>query len=100
MLVKELDTWINEKISLRKPNDAKIVEYAERMAEGVKFPPIKLGRWPVNEKYGEVGIVDGLHRVAAASQAKITEFDVYIYSKASSRLLKRICSTSSSVIFA
>ena len=76
MLLKELETWINEKISLRKPNDAKIVEYAERMAEGVKFPPIKLGRWPVNEKYGEVGIVDGLHRVAAASQTKITELDV------------------------
>ena len=76
MSLKEIEPWINEKIALRKPNPNKIVEYAERMTEGAKFPPIKLGTWPMNAKYGERGVVDGLHRLASASQAKVATLDV------------------------
>jgi Mor family transcriptional regulator len=30
------------------------------------FPPVVIGTWPKSEKYGEKGILDGLHRVSAA----------------------------------
>lgn len=71
MRVAELTELINEKISLRKPNPAKIAEYAERMLAGVTFPPVIVGHWPKSEKYGDSGIVDGMHRLAAAHAAKL-----------------------------
>lgn len=71
MKVSDLAEHINEKISLRKPNESKIDEYAERMLAGVTFPPVIFGKWPKNEKYGDSGIVDGLHRLAAAIKAKL-----------------------------
>lgn len=71
MKVAELTELINEKISLRKPNPAKIAEYAERMLAGVTFPPVIVGHWPKSEKYGDSGIVDGMHRLAAAYAAKL-----------------------------
>ena len=74
MILKELATNVNDAIALRKPNEAKIVEYAERMGAAVEFPPITIGYWPSSEKYGDHGIVDGLHRLAAATLAELKEF--------------------------
>lgn len=71
MKVAEITELINEKISLRKPNPAKIAEYTERMLAGAIFPSVIIGRWPKSEKYGDTGIVDGLHRLAAAHAAKL-----------------------------
>jgi hypothetical protein len=74
MQLKELISYVNDSIALRKPNEAKVSEYAERMIAGVQFPPIIIGRWPKDERYGEVGIVDGLHRLKAAHEAKLKDF--------------------------
>ena len=67
---------VNDAISLRKSNKDTIKAYAEKMAAGVEFPPIIIGRWPESDKYGKTGIVDGLHRVAAAVEAKLKDFPV------------------------
>jgi hypothetical protein len=75
MKVSDLVKLINEEVALRAPNQAKIDEYAERMENGVKFPSVTIGTWPKSDKYGSEGIVDGLHRVAAAKQAKIESLD-------------------------
>lgn len=74
--LEELAKAVNESISLRKPNKDTITAYAEKMDAGVEFPPIVIGRWPKSDKYGESGIVDGLHRLAAATQAKLKDFPV------------------------
>ena len=74
MLLSELEKHVNESIKLRSPNKGKTEEYAERMEAGVTFPPIVIGHWPKSEKYGESGIVDGIHRLIAATLAKRTEF--------------------------
>lgn len=63
---KELQSLVNDSIALRRPNLDKVAEYAERMRAGVTFPAVVIGTWPKTEKYGETGIVDGLHRVLAA----------------------------------
>ena len=76
MKMSEVVSYVNETIALRKPNDHKVAEYAERMAAGVKFPAIVIGRWPKSEKYGEAGIVDGMHRVSAAAAANLKELEV------------------------
>lgn len=76
MKLSELKAHINDAIALRNPDRAKIAEYAERMKVGVKFPPIVIGYWPKTEKYGDSGIVDGLHRLAAAEAANLTEIEV------------------------
>lgn len=74
MQLKELATHINESIKLRNPNAAKVDEYTEKMEAGVFFPPITIGYWPKSAKYGESGIVDGIHRLIAATKAKLSEF--------------------------
>lgn len=74
--VSELKELANEKISLRKPNEHKIEEYAERMRAGVVFPPVIVGQWPASEKYGAFGIVDGIHRVGAALKAGVKSLSV------------------------
>lgn len=70
MGIKELQGLVNESIALRKPNLDKVAEYAERMKAGVVFPPVVIGVWPKTEKYGETGIIDGLHRMLAAVESK------------------------------
>lgn len=72
----EIAKFINDDISLRPMNDAKAKEYAERMTVGVEFPPIVIGSWPKSDKYGESGIVDGLHRLMAAKEAGLKSFPV------------------------
>lgn len=74
MNLKELAQHVNESIKLRNPNANKVQEYAEKMEAGAVFPPIEIGYWPKSEKYGESGIVDGIHRLIAATQAKLTDF--------------------------
>lgn len=74
MKLSELVKHINEAVSLRNPNKEKIAEYAEHMKAGKAFPPIVIGHWPNSEKYGESGIVDGMHRLSAAQEAGLTEF--------------------------
>lgn len=76
MKLAELKTQVNDAVALRNPDKGKIAEYAERMKVGVKFPPVIIGYWPKTEKYGESGIVDGLHRLAAAEAANLTEIEV------------------------
>ena len=76
MSLTQLSGFVNKDISLRNPNKDTIQSYAEKMEAGAEFPPIIIGHWPKSEKYGESGIVDGLHRLAAAAQAKLTEFPV------------------------
>lgn len=76
MKLSELKVHINDAIALRNPDKAKIAEYAERMKVGVQFPPIIIGYWPKTAKYGESGIVDGLHRLAAAEEAGLTDVPV------------------------
>jgi len=73
MLLKDLDKLVNEKIKLRNPNLTKVEEYAEKMEAGVVFPPLTIGYWPKSEKYGESGIVDGIHRLIAATKAKVSD---------------------------
>jgi len=74
--MSDVVTFVNDEITLRKVNDHKVAEYAERMAAGVKFPAIVIGHWPKSEKYGEAGIVDGIHRVNAAAAANLKELEV------------------------
>lgn len=76
MKITELKNFINDAIALRNPDKAKIAEYAERMKVGVEFPPIIIGYWPKTAKYGESGIVDGLHRFSAAQEAGLTDVPV------------------------
>lgn len=78
MKLKDLLLEVNEEISLRKPNAAKIAEYAERMQAGAVFPPVIVGQWPHSQKYGSSGIVDGIHRVGAAELAKLDSLDVEV----------------------
>jgi hypothetical protein len=75
MKLSELKKFGNEDILLRKLNDSKVEEYAEKMQAGVKFPPVIVGTWPNSDKYGSQGLVDGLHRVAAALKAGIVDLD-------------------------
>jgi hypothetical protein len=65
----------NEEILLRKIDTKKAEEYAEKMRAGVVFPSVKIGRWPKSEKYGETGIVDGLHRIYAANATGLKEIE-------------------------
>lgn len=74
MKLKELETYVNESIKLRSPNMERAEQYGESMLAGAKFPTIKLGYWPKSEKYGEKGIVDGVHRLLGATYAKLEEF--------------------------
>lgn len=74
MKLKELETYLNESIKLRSPNTEKAEQYGEAMLAGAKFPPIKVGHWPKTEKYGEQGIVDGVHRLLGAAYAKWDDF--------------------------
>lgn len=76
MKVDLILTLLNEHVLLRKANEAKTEEYAERMKAGVTFPPIIVGTWPGSDKYGSTGIVDGIHRVGAAVLAGLKEMDV------------------------
>lgn len=69
MKVKEALKLMNEAVQLRKPNEDKVDEYAEKMANGAKFPAVIMGYWPKTEKYGESGIVDGVQRLLAAEKA-------------------------------
>lgn len=69
MKIPELLKLLNEDIVLRPVNDNKVEEYAERMEAGVEFPSVKIGQWPKSDKYGDTGIVDGIHRVFAAKKA-------------------------------
>ena len=65
-------------VLLRKINEQKTAEYAERMAQGVTFPPPVIGRYQPTEKYGSQAIVDGAHRIEAAIVAKIPSLPVQI----------------------
>lgn len=76
MKLKELEGYLNEAIKLRSPNAEKAEAYGEAMLAGAKFPSIKVGYWPKTEKYGEKGIVDGVHRFIGATYAKMDEFPV------------------------
>lgn len=76
MKLEDLKVEVNEEISLRKPNAAKIAEYAERMQAGAVFPPVIVGQWPHSQKYGSSGIVDGIHRLGAAEVANLESLDV------------------------
>lgn len=78
MKVKDLLADVNDAITLRKTHADKVNEYAERMSAGVTFPPIVIGHWPHSEKYGSKGIVDGLHRLGAATIAGIDSLPVEI----------------------
>lgn len=78
MPLTQLAGLVNEAISLRKPHKDTIKSYAEKMSVGTEFPPIVIGQWPKSDKYGDSGIVDGLHRLAAASEAKLKEFPIQI----------------------
>ena len=75
-LITDIMKHVNEAISLRKPNKLTVEKYAELMEGGTKFPPIVIGQWPHSDKYGMGGIVDGLHRLAAAAIAKVKEMPV------------------------
>lgn len=74
--LKHIAKFINEEISLRPMNAGKVAEYAERLKLGVTFPPIMVGSWPKSDKYGESGVVDGLHRLMAAKEAGLKSFEV------------------------
>lgn len=76
MKLEQLEKLINEAVALRPANGDKLAEYAERMEAGVKFPPVVVGSWPLSEKYGQGGVVDGIHRIGAAKVAGIKELDV------------------------
>ena len=76
MSIEQLTKLVNEAISLRKPHKDTIANYAEKMESGVQFPSIVVGQWPKSDKYGDSGIIDGLHRLAAATVAKLKEFPV------------------------
>jgi len=75
MKVTDALKLVNSEIALRSANTGKIAEYAERMENGVKFPAIVIGKWPKSDTYGESGIVDGLHRLFAAQNAKVETLD-------------------------
>jgi len=75
-LVTDILKHVNEAISLRKPNKDTIARYAELMTGGTVFPPIIIGQWPKSEKYGMMGVIDGLHRLSAAMIAKVAELPV------------------------
>lgn len=77
-LIADIANQVNEAISLRKPNKDTIKTYTELMLGGTKFPPIVIGQWPKSDKYGESGVIDGLHRLAAATHAKLKEFPVEV----------------------
>lgn len=76
MDIQEALTHVNESIQLRKPDQAKIAEYGEKMKAGVTFPPIVVGTWPHSEKYGSSGIVDGIHRLGGAVFAEHKSIEV------------------------
>lgn len=83
MKVSELASIVNSmhKDVLLRSVDQKVAErYAQLMLDGVKFPPILVGKYPASEKYGDVAIVDGIHRIIAAQAAKIEELPVKIES--------------------
>lgn len=74
MSVEELQKIINPEIALRGVNEARVADYAEKMSQGVKFPPVVIGRFPRSEKYGSEGIIDGVHRLTAAQAAGLKNF--------------------------
>lgn len=76
MKLKDLEPYLNEAIKLRSPNTEKAQAYGESMLAGANFPAIKVGHWPKTEKYGECGIVDGVHRFLGATYAKLSDFPV------------------------
>ncbi len=76
MQVEALEKLINEAVALRPVNADKLAEYAERMEAGTKFPPVIVGSWPLSEKYGQGGVVDGMHRIGAAKVAGVKTLDV------------------------
>jgi hypothetical protein len=76
--VERVLKFVNDAIALRKPDEKTAQAYAEKMEQGIKFPPIILGQWPKSEKYGESGIIDGMHRLNAAILAKLKDIDVQI----------------------
>lgn len=65
-------------LMLRKANPSKITEYSERMQAGAVFPPVTIGLFPHSEKYGSQAVVDGIHRILGAENAKLTSFPVNI----------------------
>jgi len=76
LALADIAKHVNEAISLRKPNKETVAKYAELMEGGTKFPPIVIGYWPHSEKYGDSGVIDGLHRLTGAAIAKLKEFPI------------------------
>lgn len=76
MKVSDAIKLVNTAIALRDPNESRVEDYAERLKNGAVFPDIVVGRWPKSDKYGEEGIVDGLHRLAAHKKAGLIEVGV------------------------
>lgn len=79
MTVEELNKIVEgmpKDVFLRSVNKDKLAEYAEKMSAGVVFPPVIVGQWPVSEKYGSIGIPDGVHRIGAALVAGVKTLPV------------------------
>ena len=76
MKIDEVMKLLNESVLLRKANESKTEEYAERMKAGVVFPPIVIGTWPKSDKYGNTGIIDGIHRLGASVLAGVKDISV------------------------
>lgn len=74
MALEALEKLINPEIALRNVQEARVAEYAEKMEQGAKFPPVVVGKFPRSEKYGSEGIIDGLHRLTAARAANLKSF--------------------------
>lgn len=76
MKIEMIQKQVNDEILLRKPDPKLIAAYAEKMSAGATFPPIIIGTWPLSEKYGSTGIVDGMNRLGAATVAGLKSFPV------------------------
>lgn len=51
-----------------------VIEYANLMRQGVEFPPVTLAEWGK----GNVALVDGVHRLTAAMNAKLDKLPVTV----------------------
>jgi len=67
----------DEEIYPRRQLSQKTIDlYAERLKEGIRFPPIEIQQVSVDGKVGLV-IIDGVHRVEAYKKNKEKEIDCY-----------------------
>jgi ParB-like chromosome segregation protein Spo0J len=65
---------------LSRLDEDRVLSYAVAMLDGVEFPAIVLLR--VSERGYKYLIATGVHRIKAALEAKLTEFDAYIVNEA------------------